>query len=604
MWLLITPADLIDHTDLLLRSISSYAGSKECFALARGWLRSCLEQHELCRSHERSLALPTRMVELIPTASGTETKVRLIDCRRLQEPFAALSYSWGGESAQMLEAGSERQFREELPPAALPPTIKDAVTATRELDIRYLWVDALCIFQDSPDDFAQETAKMGDIYRGAMITIAGSNAAKISDSLLQRREEPAWTCELPWQGGQDPAVSVYLRPSDEVNETSLKQSPLNSRGWCLQESLLAPRTLWLGSPVNVFECASGQFDETGRTVEATECYRSKALMSAIDSERHTAPSFRFLRGMGLPSALHIHYPSIVRNSLNGKMELQQAHKTFLTQGELRADNQRFTYYDHWRGIVQHYSGRRLTGREDMLPALSGLAAHFRSVLGDTYLAGIWKGDVTRGLSWTSVTPPGQYLQGSNFPKTSYIVPSWSWASTSNLKIVFLPWPNQADATLVTARKAKLVDYGLDIATADPHGKVKGGYIVLRGSFLPIADPNSIAQTSGQGSSLLETVAYAATDRENKRDEFRVRHEPHPKQDFGLLHLCTMTDSFGQLPIKTAALLLVETTGDGRSWRRGGLHNFRLAGSLDESEDHPRLRDFKAAKWVRRDIRLV
>jgi hypothetical protein len=33
-----------------------------------------------------------------------------------------------------------------------PQTLKDAVYVTRRLGIRYLWIDALCIIQDSPED--------------------------------------------------------------------------------------------------------------------------------------------------------------------------------------------------------------------------------------------------------------------------------------------------------------------------------------------------------------------------------------------------------------------------------------------------------------------
>ena len=237
-----------------------------------------------------------------------------------------------------------------------------------------------------------------------------------------------------------------------------------------------------------------------------------------------------------------------------------------------------------------------------MPALSGLATHFHSALNDTYLAGIWKNDVIRGLNWNFTTAPGQYLEEANFPKASYIAPSWSWASAANLSIRFLPFPNQTDADVILESKAKLVDYGIENATADQHGKVRGGYVVLRGSYLPIADPSTIDPDTA--STLLASVAYTATNNENKRDEFRVRHEPRASQEFGLLHLCTMADSFGKLPIRTASLLLVETTEDGQSYRRVGLHTLRLGGSLDPKEDEPHVRDFRAAKWVRRDISLI
>lgn len=54
---------------------------------------------------------------------------------------------------------------------AMPKTFRDAITITRELGIKYLWIDSLCIIQDSAEDWARESAQMGKIYRDAAITI-------------------------------------------------------------------------------------------------------------------------------------------------------------------------------------------------------------------------------------------------------------------------------------------------------------------------------------------------------------------------------------------------------------------------------------------------
>lgn len=41
----------------------------------------------------------------------------------------------------------------------LPKTYLDAITITRHLGLRYIWVDALCICQDDADDWARESAR-------------------------------------------------------------------------------------------------------------------------------------------------------------------------------------------------------------------------------------------------------------------------------------------------------------------------------------------------------------------------------------------------------------------------------------------------------------
>jgi hypothetical protein len=57
---------------------------------------------------------------------------------------------------------------------SLPALFQDAVVATRNLGIPYLWIDSICIIQDSKQDWEAESAKMGSVYRNAYVTIAAS----------------------------------------------------------------------------------------------------------------------------------------------------------------------------------------------------------------------------------------------------------------------------------------------------------------------------------------------------------------------------------------------------------------------------------------------
>jgi hypothetical protein len=56
--------------------------------------------------------------------------------------------------------------------ADLSQNYVDAILATRELEIQYLWIDALCIVQGDKDEWHSEGLKMGDIYQNAVCTIA------------------------------------------------------------------------------------------------------------------------------------------------------------------------------------------------------------------------------------------------------------------------------------------------------------------------------------------------------------------------------------------------------------------------------------------------
>ncbi len=53
--------------------------------------------------------------------------------------------------------------------AQLPKNFADAIQIARDLGFSYLWIDSLCIIQDSDDDMKREIAKMGSIYAGACL---------------------------------------------------------------------------------------------------------------------------------------------------------------------------------------------------------------------------------------------------------------------------------------------------------------------------------------------------------------------------------------------------------------------------------------------------
>lgn len=79
----------------------------------------------------------------------------------------------------ILTKASQASLCKEIPTELLPRSNQDAIQITRNLGIQYLWIDALCILQDldDPSDWFKESAKMGDIYRFAYVTISASQAS-------------------------------------------------------------------------------------------------------------------------------------------------------------------------------------------------------------------------------------------------------------------------------------------------------------------------------------------------------------------------------------------------------------------------------------------
>lgn len=71
----------------------------------------------------------------------------------------------------------------------LPPLFQDAIIITRQLGLRYLWIDSLCIIQDSLRDWETEAAKMASIYQNSYVTISATDASNGSAKCLQIGEK-------------------------------------------------------------------------------------------------------------------------------------------------------------------------------------------------------------------------------------------------------------------------------------------------------------------------------------------------------------------------------------------------------------------------------
>lgn len=96
-------------------------------------------------------------------------------------PYVALSYVWGKCNSYKLtkaDLPSTRQKRGLLR-KALPATVRDAITVTLGVGLRYLWVDAICIVQDDRAHLQSQIKQMASVYANAACTIiaaAGDDA--------------------------------------------------------------------------------------------------------------------------------------------------------------------------------------------------------------------------------------------------------------------------------------------------------------------------------------------------------------------------------------------------------------------------------------------
>ncbi|KAL5328211.1 hypothetical protein ACEPPN_001707 [Leptodophora sp. 'Broadleaf-Isolate-01'] len=147
-------------------------------------LQGCRDNHEKCGKEENLMeSMPTRVI-----AVGTPGDMYV----HLEEPsagktesYVALSYCWGGGQEEIMTTKANRPEKlREIALGSLPQTIQDAITVTRELRYKYIWVDAICIVQDDEEDCAREVSAMSLVYSGASLTISAAKANNSKQGFL------------------------------------------------------------------------------------------------------------------------------------------------------------------------------------------------------------------------------------------------------------------------------------------------------------------------------------------------------------------------------------------------------------------------------------
>jgi hypothetical protein len=202
---------------------------------ARSLFEDCLSSHSECEM-PISPPLPSRVLDVGEAGDASDPFLYVPDDASQQKgSYVALSYCWGEDTGAfvMTTNSNIHERRAGIPLSSLPTTLREAVYITRRLNIRYLWIDALCIIQGSDDDWTINAAKMDEIYGNAVLTIAAASAKSCTEGVLAPRLFQHWNV-----------------PS----QLSLDYEPINHRAWTLQERLLARRYLNFGTEYISWQC--------------------------------------------------------------------------------------------------------------------------------------------------------------------------------------------------------------------------------------------------------------------------------------------------------------------------------------------------------------
>ena len=231
-------------------------GSQAHFKLLKQWLEECDSNHKACCTEEaRSFSMPTRVLEV------HDNSLRLrVSASVTPDRYVAFSHCWGVVEPTKRFCTTKANF-DELHRAIdldqLPRNFQDAVTVTRGLGIRYIWIDSLCIVQDDTEDWYQESARMERVFSNAYCTVAASSAKSSIDGFLSRPQKRNHM-KLSSPGNEDLFVCYDI---DNFRQ-DVELSPLSQRGWVLQERALSRRSIYYTNTQVYWECGEGVRCET------------------------------------------------------------------------------------------------------------------------------------------------------------------------------------------------------------------------------------------------------------------------------------------------------------------------------------------------------
>ena len=99
----------------------------------------------------------------------------------------ALSHCWGSGDVCRLLSSNIDAYSREIPFDNLSRLFQEAIKFTARAQVNYIWIDALCIIQDSRKDWKNEASVMGLIYQNARCNIAATGFADGTNGLFASR---------------------------------------------------------------------------------------------------------------------------------------------------------------------------------------------------------------------------------------------------------------------------------------------------------------------------------------------------------------------------------------------------------------------------------
>ena len=281
----------------------------------------------------------------------------------------------------------------------LPLTFQHAIAITRKLGYQYLWIDSLCIIQDSKEDWNVESLDMKRVYQMSALTIGAARGADShAGCFVQRQPLAHFPCRIA-QLSTGFLMTSYDRemPGKSLPHASTGAS-LFDRGWVLQERMLSPRTLYYGPKGLHWECYG--------------CYANEIYRQGRTDTR----DIEALSEVGIHTDASDYRLKLDKTKLGPMTALIDVFEetTYIRH-----------FYRVWNNLLVSYTQMKLSFPSDILRALSGLTSSIEQSTGLTSVTGHWKEFLPFDLLWRNASP--------NHCSKEPIYASWSWASMRGMR---------------------------------------------------------------------------------------------------------------------------------------------------------------------------
>lgn len=467
----------------------TYSRAQNISAWITQQLKRCTQEHPNCQDPEISY-LPDRVLD-VGLIGQDSVRLKITNDGSNLGRYLTLSHRWGDAEFVTLTAANESSLKEQIRILDLPQTFRDAIEVTRSVGLKYLWIDSLCIRQDSPADWREQSAKMGTIYRNCYFNIAATAASDSGVGLFAPQNPlvflPAYVRANSISMFDEEGIELleFDRTVDEYNIIAYGKT-LHHRAWVFQERLLSPRVVNFGEGGIVWEC-----------------------WEKVILEHNNLKSIRAALGGWVPQMAEFidikSFPKWLEALSKEVTESPDSKASLMVQT-----------YNRWHSLVCRYSNTSITKSDDKLVAISGLADLVRRNLQSEYLAGLWRGNLSHDLLWVvdikipSLPNPstsiGQYITS---PKWADIKdPSIEWADTIYLDQVFTAqeepdwraptwsWAHLDAPVFFKTDKGADDEYRIMITLLDSHiipmgddicGQLKSAQLILRGPLLEVKE---------------------------------------------------------------------------------------------------------------------